>query len=388
VDRWKATTSNTRDQWLDILRGVAILGVVVVHVMQSSDAFTTSHGGKTNALFTRIASNGAWGVELFFFLSGWLLCSIYMTTSDKLKKNYWHRRMARIIPLWVIFLIIEIARHYFFRNGPIHVLLVSKEIPHNSFFSQTSVIIISTLTFTLWFSGVLWNSVILGGWSIQAEVGHYLVFPMIRNRSANTIFLALSSVNIATLLINYIVQHNYLKAPLFLLIFNAWIRLDLYATFGYFIFGIFSYQFNQNYKKFKNIGQSLKSLRINLFCLLIYVVTWLVLPIAYGHHGQIQTLAFVLLFIVLSKFIAKVFFLRHVFIILGRFSYFIYFFHFLVIELVSTLSRNFSGDLNFLGSFFVAFIAYLIPVLTISCLFAIPSEMLIEKPIMRIARKA
>jgi peptidoglycan/LPS O-acetylase OafA/YrhL len=378
---------NARDPWLDVVRGVAIMAVVVTHAMQSSDAFTASRGGITNGLFTRLASNGAWGVELFFFLSGWLLSSIYQTTAQPLGKKYWYRRMSRILPLWGFFLGLEISRNYLHLKGNYYELVASHAIPQTLFFNQLFVTIISALTFTLWFSGGLWGALIPGGWSIQAEVGHYLVFPLIRNRSMNKVFIGLNVISGATLFANHL-QHNKLITTQFLdLAVSAWLRLDLYATFGYFLLGVLSYKFIEQYHKEKNLLGAFRSLGVNSFNLGLYLLLWLLLPLNFAHHGEIGTLAFVIFFIWLSRIFLKINFLRRIFKILGRFSYFIYFFHFLALELTSMLLKNFTFSLNFIGSFVVAFILYLFSVLSLSCIFALPSEKFIEKPFMNLARR-
>ena len=375
-----------RDPWLDVLRGVAIFAVVAVHTMQTSDAFTTRSGGKTNGFFTRLASNGAWGVELFFFLSGWLLCSIYQTVGGSVGRKYWYRRMSRIIPLWTFFLAIEVCRNYLHFKGTFHDLLTSGTIPHNALFNELFITIISALTFTLWFSAALWGGVIPGGWSIQAEVGHYLLFPLIRNRSVNKVFLFLTFINLGTLYINVLHHKNLFTKSFFDLAASAWLRLDLYATFGYFLLGVFSYKFIQDYTKSRDLLSAYRSLGINILNLAVYLLVWLFLPITFAHHGQIGTLAFVLIFIWLSRIILKVNFLKELFIILGRFSYFIYFSHFLILESISYSLRNFHVSLNFTGSFGLAFIVHFILVLLLSCLLAFPSEKFIEKPFMKLAR--
>jgi peptidoglycan/LPS O-acetylase OafA/YrhL len=376
----------TRDPWLDVLRGVAIFLVVAVHTMHTSDAFTTRKGGKTNGFFTRLASNGAWGVELFFFLSGWLLCSIYQTTGDPVGKKYWYRRMSRILPLWTFFLAIEISRNFLHLNGTFHDLLTSEAIPHNALFNELFVTIISALTFTLWFSAALWNGVIPGGWSIQAEVGHYLLFPLIRNRNANKIFLFLTFINLGTFYINLLDQKNFLQNHFFHLAVSAWVRLDLYATFGYFLMGVFSYKFIQEYTKSRDLLSAYQALGINVLNLALYLLVWLFLPITFTHHGQMGTLAFVLFYILLSRIFLKVNFLRKLFIVLGRFSYFIYFFHFFILESIYHFFKNFHVSLNFTGSFGLTFLVFFIFVIILSCLFALPSEKFIEKPFMKLAR--
>ena len=93
----------TRSDYLDILRGIAIFGVVTFHTIQLTDEIVLIHAGQPKSIFTDFFNLGAYGVELFFVLSGWLLASIYQTEGI-IGKSYWVRRLAKIMPLWVIFL--------------------------------------------------------------------------------------------------------------------------------------------------------------------------------------------------------------------------------------------------------------------------------------------
>ena len=70
---------SNRNPSLDILRGIAILAVVAVHVIANSNDVTYAiTGGKyMSEFFENTLNYGVYGVELFFFLSGWLLVSIY-----------------------------------------------------------------------------------------------------------------------------------------------------------------------------------------------------------------------------------------------------------------------------------------------------------------------
>jgi len=374
--------------WLDVIRGIAISAVVVTHTAQTSDAFTLDHGGKLNKFFTRFASNGAWGVELFFFLSGWLLASIYQTKGRPLGKQYLYKRLARIFPLWTVFLLIGVARNYLNLKGPYYSLAHSHSIPHNQIFNELFISVFSALTFTLWFSGVLWGGVIPGGWSIQAEVGHYLIFPLIRNRSINKVLIFLSFINIATLLLKFLEDRSLIRIKALNLAVNAWLRLDLYATFGYFMIGVISCNFARINRGKRNPIRAFQALGINPFNLSLYLIVWLLLPITFAHHGEIGTLAWVIFLLYLSRLFFKINILRKIFQILGRFSYFIYFCHFLILEIGSSILENFHINLNFVGSFGVSFLCYFIFTIGVSCLLAIPSEKYFEKPIMKFARMA
>ena len=89
---------------LDGVRGLAILGVLMSHfVPPLADAFRTSWA---RALVS-YAGPGAWGVDLFFVLSGFLITGILIDTRDS--PDYWRsffgRRALRIFPLYYVFLI-------------------------------------------------------------------------------------------------------------------------------------------------------------------------------------------------------------------------------------------------------------------------------------------
>ena len=59
---------NKRNLWIDVLRGLAILGVVLVHTMQTTNSLLV---GDRSVAFTYLIELGRYGVEVFFFISGW-----------------------------------------------------------------------------------------------------------------------------------------------------------------------------------------------------------------------------------------------------------------------------------------------------------------------------
>jgi peptidoglycan/LPS O-acetylase OafA/YrhL len=94
------STHSSREELIDVLRGLAIAGVISVHVAQ-----TTLEGGSTvQSLF----SLGKYGVELFFIVSGYLLFKLYGSNRDSLSKSYYLRRITRIYPLWIFFLFLNV----------------------------------------------------------------------------------------------------------------------------------------------------------------------------------------------------------------------------------------------------------------------------------------
>ncbi|MEI6078887.1 MAG: acyltransferase family protein [Verrucomicrobiota bacterium] len=85
---------SSRNHHLDLLRALAIVLVVFCHLIQRSPKVCPS--------WTRFSDLGAYGVDLFFVLSGWLIGSLYWQELVRFGNvqiyRFWGRRWLRTIP--------------------------------------------------------------------------------------------------------------------------------------------------------------------------------------------------------------------------------------------------------------------------------------------------
>ncbi|QNQ07697.1 acyltransferase family protein [Sphingomonas alpina] len=92
-----SSAAPTRDQNLDLLRAVAVLSVVLYHLLQWSPL--------DPLWLDRLARYGAYGVDLFFILSGFLIGSIYWReerdTGRVQLMRFLKRRWLRTIPPYI-----------------------------------------------------------------------------------------------------------------------------------------------------------------------------------------------------------------------------------------------------------------------------------------------
>src|SRR5258708_1670484 len=92
-----------RNIGIDVLRAVAILIVMALHLVNSRlPAPSTS---SWDNVFIRFAGHGTYGVELFFVLSGFLITRAAMAREPNLftmsARDFYVRRIARIQPLYL-----------------------------------------------------------------------------------------------------------------------------------------------------------------------------------------------------------------------------------------------------------------------------------------------
>ena len=87
---------------LDGLRAFAILGVIGLHFSACIPASQIAAGGRPVEFITRMFSHGAWGVDLFFVLSGYLITGILLASKGQAHyfRNFYARRTLRIFPLY------------------------------------------------------------------------------------------------------------------------------------------------------------------------------------------------------------------------------------------------------------------------------------------------
>lgn len=104
----------SESKFLNILRSLAILGVISMHSAESIQELEVQH---ISEHVSQVLYLGKYGVEVFFFLSGWFLSALYGFNKVKLGWNYVLRRIARVYPLWVIFLFVYIFEAHFLQSG-------------------------------------------------------------------------------------------------------------------------------------------------------------------------------------------------------------------------------------------------------------------------------
>ena len=373
------TQKPERSHWLDVLRGLAIFGVVAVHSIQSTDSLVLNN--KSDFFFWMI-SLGKYGVELFFFLSGWLLISIYGKNGNKLGKAYWARRIARIYPLWILFLLIAFLRWEYTNSGRLHSPIKLIEGESNFFHSPAGVIVL-TLSFTLFVSASLWNGVIPGGWSIQAEVAHYLLFPIIRKRSLNSVLKIAALINFLTSVV-YFARPKFSGIPdFFINIIDAWIRLSLYSTIGFFLIGILSYTVFKEQARSRITLLKFSDLHISHNTFIVFCISLLVVPCPFGN--QIEAIGYLLLMIFISFGILSSQKLNSIFRFLGKYAYFIYFMHFLTLASVNWITNRLDFTTSQLGAQQFIFMFTFLYTLTVSAVLAVPSMKFFERPFMKMA---
>jgi len=150
-----------RNQSLDLLRGVAVLLVVLVHCAISAS-------GNVPGLTAFAHEHGERGVQLFFIVSGH---TMMLTFGDKVDpaavRSFYIRRAFRIVPL--------------FWAAILFYLLITKGEGFR-FWAPDGVTtrdVALTFFFMHWSSVTAFNSVVPGGWSIAVEMQFYLLFPLL-----------------------------------------------------------------------------------------------------------------------------------------------------------------------------------------------------------------
>lgn len=144
-------------RYLDGLRGIAILLVIMVHTSQIVTGLPTP--------VRNLAFYGVRGVQLFFIVSGLTLTISHRGKAFHLA-NFAARRFFRIAPMFylgaVLYVVLGLFTHLRFA-------------PQNPTWGE----MLATLTFVHGWSIEANNKIVPGGWSIAAEAMFYILFPIL-----------------------------------------------------------------------------------------------------------------------------------------------------------------------------------------------------------------
>jgi peptidoglycan/LPS O-acetylase OafA/YrhL len=147
--------------FIDALRGIAILGVILVHSSQLVEP--------SNAKLLWLMGQGSKGVQLFYVTSAVTLCMSWVARSSRETfpiRNFYIRRFFRIAPMFYIAILI-----YIFLIG----FSPSYWAPNGIEWWFVPI----TAAFLHGFHPETITSVVPGGWSIAVEMSFYLILPFL-----------------------------------------------------------------------------------------------------------------------------------------------------------------------------------------------------------------
>jgi peptidoglycan/LPS O-acetylase OafA/YrhL len=164
-------TNSQHFDYVDVLRGIAVLGVIAVHTCQYG-SFQIVQKSVNNLI-----GNGARGVQLFYLVSAFtLFLSMKNRKENEYQpiRNFYFRRFFRIAPMYYLGIIYYLWQDGF---GPRYWL---GEATHISIGN-----IISNILFLHGFNPYWITSLVPGGWSVAVEMMFYLIFPFLLSRLKN-----------------------------------------------------------------------------------------------------------------------------------------------------------------------------------------------------------
>jgi len=167
--------ASKRYDYVDILRGLAVLFVVLIH---TSIYFNINY---FPVLFQNLITGGKYGVQLFYFASAFTIMLSYHSRYDKETnptRNFFIRRFFRIAPLYYLAIIF-----YLLYNGLAPNYWTGGTQP------ITAINILSNFLFLHGFNPYWINSIVPGGWSIAIEMVFYCLMPFL--------FIKVKSINSA-----------------------------------------------------------------------------------------------------------------------------------------------------------------------------------------------
>ncbi|MGX1957019.1 acyltransferase family protein [Serratia proteamaculans] len=157
--------ASPRFGFVDSLRGLAILGVIITHV--GSKTLVSEYGASD--ILRKVTGFGSLGVQLFYVVSAFTIMLLYTKRYKEESRyilSFYVRRLMRIAPIYWGGIILYTAVYGFlgsrgWQNSPeawhypIHILFLNMTNPFTP------------------------SSVVPGGWSISNEVMFYLIFPLL-----------------------------------------------------------------------------------------------------------------------------------------------------------------------------------------------------------------
>lgn len=345
--------------YLDALRGIAVLGVIMVH--------TNQVGLSAGTFFDPLIYQGARGVQLFFIASAFTLFLSYNSRQKETLSNtsFFIRRFFRIAPMFYL----AIA-YYLWQDG------FGTRYWLGNANSITPANIISTLTFTNSFNPYWITSIVPGGWSIAIEFLFYaclplFIFRLVKNLNSAVVFFTIS-IAFSFVLNLFFTKNQLITSDL---LWKDYLYLYFPAQLPVFAVGIICYFISMKKESLMNINQK------TILILIGFAILQLSANIIFFQVHVLFSLVFGLLIIALSQKSYKLIVNRFT-IFMGKLSFSLYLTHFAVLHWLDKFQIT-----DFVKIRTINYCLRFILVLTLSTIIAYITYTFIEKPFIKIGSK-
>lgn len=306
-----------RYDFIDALRGYAILGVVFVH--------TSQWILPSSALMSDIASQGARGVQLFFLVSALTLFLSLASRQAKERRplvNFAVRRFFRIAPMFYVGIVVYLAYYGFSPRYWAPEGIEWWSLPLTALFLHG------------WHPETI-TAVVPGGWSIAAEMTFYLLIPFLFYllKTIKTTLIIL----VASILLNWILSGavasllspHYAEDQQYLV--EGFTFFWFFSQLPIFITGILLYHLVRRLDGYRSrrVGLCLVLFGISLIGAFIAMDTYKLVSLGHIFYG----FAFLLFSLGLYLYPPRIL-VNMVMQSLGRISYSVYLTHFAVIAIL------------------------------------------------------
>ena len=347
--------------FIDSLRGIAILLVIMVHVSQVTNDY---YPEKIQSLF----NFGSKGVQLFFICSAF---TIFLSFENRKKTDkypilfFYIRRLFRIAPLFYIAIVYYLIQDGF---GPRFWLGDQTKITIGN--------IVSNFTFTNSFNPYWINSLVPGGWSIAIEMVFYLltpIFVLLLNSHSKVLICIILSIPIGFyfnkfLLMNQVITDDFL--------WHEFVYFNFINQLFYFLLGIsmfFMYKKKDEWK--------LSIINYSLY-FIVFIALLIILGINFFYDLKIiYGLIFSAFFISLSVK-NNIIFNNKILRSIGKTSFSIYLLHFAVIHWFVEFNA-----VNIINKSIINFIFLYISVIIVTYIISLFTKKYIEEKFQNIGEK-
>jgi peptidoglycan/LPS O-acetylase OafA/YrhL len=151
-----------KQEYIDALRGLAILMVILIHTGQSV--------GNLSPWVAAAVEYGQLGVQLFFVASAYTMCMAWQRRSHEPlpMRSFYLRRFFRIAPLYYVAILLYYVVYVVAPGGALGF-----SPPYTPFNMAANALLVHG------FVPSANNTIVPGGWSIGTEMAFYLVFPFL-----------------------------------------------------------------------------------------------------------------------------------------------------------------------------------------------------------------